>query len=173
MARLRGARFMDDDIMTTSFIEHPSPLGTLLLVAADKGLCGLYFEQHKYFAGTRDWVRDPDHPLLRRAARQLDEYFAGRRTAFEIPLDLQGTPFQRAVWDALQTLPFASTTTYRQIARHIAKPDAVRAAGTAIGRNPVSIIVPCHRVLGASGALSGYAGGLERKRFLLGLEAGS
>jgi methylated-DNA-[protein]-cysteine S-methyltransferase len=163
---------MDDFIMTTSFIEHPSPLGSVLLAATDKGLCGLYFEQHKYFTGPRDWMRDPDHPLLQRAARQLDDYFAGRRTAFELPLDLPGTPFQRAVWDALQTLPFASTSTYQQIARRIAKPNAVRAAGTAIGRNPVSIIVPCHRVLGASGGLSGYAGGLERKRFLLGLEAG-
>jgi methylated-DNA-[protein]-cysteine S-methyltransferase len=163
---------MDDFIMTTSFIEHPSPLGTLLLAATANGLCGLYFEQHKYFTGPRDWVRDPGHPQLQRAARQLDEYFAGRRTAFELSLDLPGTSFQRAVWDALQTLPFASTTTYQQIARHIAKPNAVRAAGTAIGRNPVSIIVPCHRVLGASGGLSGYAGGLERKRFLLGLEAG-
>jgi methylated-DNA-[protein]-cysteine S-methyltransferase len=163
---------MDDFIMTTSFIEHSSPLGTLLLAATANGLCGLYFEQHKYFIGPRDWLRDPEHPVLRRAAQQLDEYFAGRRTAFDIPLDLPGTPFQCAVWDALQTLPFASTTTYQQIARHIAKPNAVRAAGTAIGRNPVSIIVPCHRVLGASGSLSGYAGGLERKRFLLGLEAG-
>jgi methylated-DNA-[protein]-cysteine S-methyltransferase len=163
---------MDDIIMTTSFIEHSSPLGTLLLAATDHGLCGLYFEQHKYFDGPQHWRRDPAHPLLLRVAQQLDEYFAGRRTAFDVALDLPGTPFQQAVWDALQALPFAATTTYQQIARTIAKPNAVRAAGTAIGRNPVSIIVPCHRVLGASGALSGYAGGLERKRFLLGLEAG-
>jgi methylated-DNA-[protein]-cysteine S-methyltransferase len=163
---------MDDIIMTTSFIEHSSPLGTLLLAATDHGLCGLYFEQHKYFDGPQDWRRDPAHPLLQRAAQQLDEYFAGRRTAFDVPLDLPGTPFQRAVWEQLQALPFAATTTYQQIAHRVAKPNAVRAAGTAIGRNPVSIIVPCHRVLGASGALSGYAGGLERKRFLLGLEAG-
>jgi methylated-DNA-[protein]-cysteine S-methyltransferase len=163
---------MDDLIMTTSFIEHSSPLGTLLLAATDHGLCGLYFEQHKYFDGPQDWRRDPAHPLLQRAAQQLDEYFAGRRTAFDVPLDLSGTPFQQAVWEQLQALPFAATTTYQQIAHRVARPNAVRAAGTAIGRNPVSIIVPCHRVLGASGALSGYAGGLERKRFLLGLEAG-
>jgi methylated-DNA-[protein]-cysteine S-methyltransferase len=161
---------MDDLIMTTSFIEQSSPLGALLLAATDRGLCGLYFEQHRYFDGPQDWRRDPAHPLLRRAAQQLDEYFAGRRTAFDVPLDLSGTPFQQAVWGALQALPFAATATYQQIARSVAKPNAVRAAGTAIGRNPVSIIVPCHRVLGASGALSGYAGGLERKRFLLGLE---
>ena len=158
--------------MTTSFIEHASPLGTLLVAASERGLCGLYFEQHKYFDGPRQWRRDPDHPQLRRAALQLDEYFDGRRTAFDLPLDLQGTPFQRAVWQELQALPFAATASYQEIARRIAKPDAMRATGTAIGRNPVSIIVPCHRVLGASGALSGYAGGLERKRFLLGLETG-
>jgi methylated-DNA-[protein]-cysteine S-methyltransferase len=163
---------MDDLIMTTSFIEHSSPLGTLLLAATDHGLCGLYFEQHKYFDGPIDWRRDPAHPLMQRASLKIDEYFAGRRTAFDVPLDLPGTPLQQAVWEQLQVLPFAATTTYQQIAHRVAKPNAVRAAGTAIGRNPVSIIVPCHRVLGASGALSGYAGGLERKRFLLGLEAG-
>lgn len=158
--------------MTTSYIDHPSPLGTLLLAATENGLCGLYFEQHKYFSGTHDWRRDPDQPHLRRAAHQLDEYFAGQRSSFDIPLDMSGTPFQRAVWQQLRDLPFGATTTYQTIAQRIEKPNAVRAAGTAIGRNPVSIIVPCHRVLGASGTLSGYAGGLERKRFLLGLETG-
>lgn len=149
------------------YTEHPSPLGTLVLAATDIGISGLYFEQHKYFKGIAGWQRDDRHPLLRTAARQLDEYFAGQRSAFDIALDVSGTPFQRAVWDALRTLPFGSTTSYQAIAQSLGNPQAIRAAGTAIGRNPVSIIVPCHRVLGATGALSGFAGGLERKRYLL------
>lgn len=157
----------------TSYIEHPGPLGTLLLAATERGLCGVYFEQHKYFNGTQGWVRDETHPHLHQAAAQLDEYFGGRRTSFDVPLDLAGTPFQRAVWDALRALPFGATTTYQAIAQGLANPKAVRAAGTAIGRNPISIIVPCHRVVGASGGLSGYAGGLERKRYLLALEGKS
>ncbi|HEY0845294.1 MAG TPA: methylated-DNA--[protein]-cysteine S-methyltransferase [Noviherbaspirillum sp.] len=152
------------------YTQHPSPLGTLLLVATDRGLCGLYFEEHKYFRGPQDWARCDAHPHLRQAAMELDDYFAGRRTHFDVPLDLRGTPFQQSVWDALRALAFGNTSTYLAIAERIANPKAVRATGTAIGRNPVSIIVPCHRVLGVTGALSGYAGGLERKRFLLALE---
>ena len=152
------------------YTEYDSPLGTLLLAASDKGLCGLYFEQHKYFDGPQDWLRNDNHPVLRAAKHQLDDYFAGRRERFTLALDLQGTPFQRAVWQALLDLPFGATGTYSAIAQRVGRVAAVRATGTAIGRNPVSIIVPCHRVLGASGALSGYAGGLERKQFLLALE---
>ncbi len=154
----------------TFYTEHQSPLGTLLLAATERGLCGLYFDEHKHFGGTQDWQRDDRQPQLRNAARQLDEYFAGRRSAFDVALDLHGTPFQQAVWQALLALPFGATSTYREIAQRVANPKAIRAAGTAIGRNPVSIIVPCHRVLGTSGGLSGYAGGLERKRYLLALE---
>lgn len=152
------------------YTEYASPLGTLLLAASDKGLCGLYFEQHKYFDGPQDWLRSDDHPVLREAKHQLDDYFAGTRERFTLALDLQGTPFQRAVWQALLDLPFGATGTYTAIAQRVGRVAAVRATGTAIGRNPVSIIVPCHRVLGASGALSGYAGGLERKQYLLALE---
>jgi methylated-DNA-[protein]-cysteine S-methyltransferase len=152
------------------YTEHSSPLGTLLLAASDNGLCGVYFEQHKYFNGPQGWSRSSAHPHLRTAQRQLDEYFAGERDRFEIPLDLYGTPFQRAVWEELIALPFGATTSYSAIAQRTGRAAAVRAAGTAIGRNPVSIIVPCHRVLGTSGALSGYAGGLERKRYLLAWE---
>ena len=152
------------------YTEYDSPLGTLLLAASDKGLCGFYFEQHKYFDGPQDWLRSDDQPVLREAKRQLDEYFAGKRERFTLALDLQGTPFQRAVWQALLDLPFGATGTYSAIAQRVGRVAAVRATGTAIGRNPVSIIVPYHRVLGASGALSGYAGGLERKQFLLALE---
>lgn len=149
------------------YTEHPSPLGTLLLAATADGLCGLYFEEHKYFNGPQGWTRNPLNPHLQAASRQLDEYFAGTRTVFDVALDMRGTEFQRAVWNALIALPFGETTTYRSIAHGVANPNAVRAAGTAIGRNPVSIIVPCHRVLGTSGDLSGYAGGLARKRYLL------
>jgi len=154
----------------TSYTEYRSPLGVLLLAATERGLSGLYFEQHKYFKGTQDWRRDDAHGYLLRTVAQLDEYFAGQRQRFDIALDMSGTPFQRAVWEALSSLPFGLTSTYQTIAQRVASPKAVRAVGTAIGRNPVSIIVPCHRVLGSSGALSGYAGGLDRKRHLLELE---
>lgn len=170
MARLRRPCPVDGMIMI-SYTEHPSPLGTLLLAATEHGISGLHFEQHKYFAGPRDWRRDDGQVHLRSAARQLDEYFDGRRHAFNLALDLSGTPFQRAVWTALQSLPFGCTVSYQAIAQRIARPNAVRAVGTAIGRNPASIIVPCHRVLGSAGALSGYAGGLERKQFLLAHES--
>lgn len=153
-----------------SYIEHPSPLGTLLLAASERGLCGLYFEEHKYFEGPGHWSRDEQNPHLQNAMHQLDDYFDGRRNAFDLALDLRGTIFQQAVWDALQALPYGATTTYQAIAQRVANPRAIRAAGTAIGRNPVSIIVPCHRVVGVTGALSGYAGGIERKRYLLALE---
>jgi methylated-DNA-[protein]-cysteine S-methyltransferase len=153
-----------------SYTEYPSPLGKLLLAATERGLCGVYFEEHKYFKGPQQWKRDDQHPLLQQTKSQLDEYFAHRRTAFDMALDLRGTEFQQAVWRELMCLPFGSTVDYQTIAQRVANPKAVRAAGTAIGRNPVSIIVPCHRVVGASGDLSGYAGGLERKRYLLALE---
>ena len=149
------------------YTEHPSPLGTLLLAATADGLCGLYFEEHKYFNGPQGWHCTPSNPHVQQAMRQLDEYFAGTRKTFDVALDMRGTAFQRAVWKALMALPFGETTTYGSIAHGVANPKAVRAAGTAIGRNPVSIIVPCHRVVGMSGDLSGYAGGLERKRYLL------
>lgn len=150
-----------------AYTEYASPLGILLLASTENGLCGVYFEEHKYFKGTHGWRRDDGNPHLRTAARQLDEYFTGRRKQFDIALDMPGTGFQRAVWNELSQLPYGETTTYQAIAHRIANPKAIRAAGTAIGRNPVSIIVPCHRVIGTSGSLSGYAGGLERKRYLL------
>lgn len=156
---------------TTSYLLHPSPLGELVLAATDHGLCGLYFEQHRYFRGTDGWQHDPAHRHLRAAMQQLDDYFAGLRTVFDLPLDLVGTPFQRSVWQALGRIDYGSTSSYGDQAARIDRPAAVRAVGTAIGRNPVSIIVPCHRVLARHGALSGYAGGLARKQFLLDLES--
>jgi methylated-DNA-[protein]-cysteine S-methyltransferase len=157
--------------MTIYYTEHDSPIGTLLLAATDQGLSGLYFDEHKYFKGPQGWRCDEAHPHLRDAVSQLDDYFAGRRKTFDLALDLRGTAFQRGVWDELRKLPFGSTTSYRAIAHAVANPKAIRACGTAIGRNPVSIVVPCHRVVGMTGALSGYAGGLERKRYLLALES--
>jgi len=159
-----------DGMNMISCCEYSSPLGTLLLAASERGLCGLYFEKHKYFKGPQGWERDREHPHLQAATAALDEYFTHRRTTFELQLDLRGTGFQQAVWRELLLLPFGSVSSYQTIAQRVGKPGAMRAAGTAIGRNPVSIIVPCHRVLGASGALSGYAGGIESKRFLLEFE---
>ena len=152
------------------YVEHASPVGTLLIAATDTGISGIYFENHRHFKGKEGWHAAQDHPHLQLAIRQLDEYFAGTRQEFDLPLALRGTPFQRAVWDALIAIPFGQSTTYGAHATIIGKANAVRAVGTAIGRNPVSIIVPCHRVVGASGSLTGYAGGLERKAFLLQLE---
>jgi methylated-DNA-[protein]-cysteine S-methyltransferase len=153
-----------------SYTEYDSPLGKLILAATQQGISGLYFEEHLYFKGTQNWQRTAGHLHLDKAAQQLDEYFIGKRTTFDLPLDLQGTAFQRTVWNALMAIHFGKTVSYAHHARQVGNEKAVRAVGSAIGRNPVSIIVPCHRVIGSSGALSGYAGGLERKRYLLALE---
>lgn len=152
------------------FIEHDSPLGTLLLAATAQGLTGVYFEEHRHFKGSAGWLREAENPILCRTADQLDAYFAGQRISFDVPLDLHGTPFQRAVWQQLCAIPFGQTTSYGSHAAAIGKPAAVRAVGAAIGRNPVSIIVPCHRVVSATQALTGYAGGLARKQRLLDAE---
>jgi methylated-DNA-[protein]-cysteine S-methyltransferase len=120
---------------------------------------------------TAVWPSDPDHPVLQEVSRQLTEYFAGQRTQFDVPLDLTyGTAFQQSVWQALLKIPQGGTASYGEVSQRIGKPAAVRAVGAAVGRNPVSIIVPCHRVMGTNGALTGYAGGLERKAALLTLE---
>lgn len=157
---------------TLHYLLHDSPLGQLSLVASQRGICGIYFHDQRSYHGTQDWQAAPHHALLRRAARQLDEYFAGQRRTFDLPLDLavRGTAFQRDVWQALLDIRYGSTSSYGQHAQQIARPRAVRAVGAAIGKNPVSIVVPCHRVVGSNGALTGYDGGLDRKRFLLQLE---
>jgi methylated-DNA-[protein]-cysteine S-methyltransferase len=144
-----------------------SPLGRILLVA-DDALCALYFEgqKHEQRPGA-GWVEAPDRPLFDRARKQLAEYFAGKRDRFDLPLAPQGTEFQHRVWKALRAIPAGETVTYGSIARSIGAADSVRAAAAAIGRNPLSIVVPCHRVIGSDGSLTGYAGGLERKRALL------
>ena len=153
----------------------PSPLGEVRLAASSLGLVGLWFDGQRHLPAQLDgpgaWPATDAHPVLREAARQLQEYLGGTRTCFDLSLDLRGgTPFQQAVWRALCTIPRGRTTSYLAIAQALGKPSAVRAVGAAVGRNPVSVAVPCHRVLGSDGNLTGYAGGLERKRALLRLE---
>ena len=150
----------------------PSPVGELLLTATAAGLTRVWFEQHRH--GTRalhEWTRADGSGdaarILGDARLQLEEYFAGARRAFDLPLAVQGTSFQRRVWDALRGIPFGETISYLELARRVGDPRAVRAVGGANGRNPVSIVVPCHRVIGADGSLTGFGGGIERKRWLL------
>lgn len=148
-----------------------SPVGTLRLVASDKGLAGVWFERSRpERVRPRGDVENARHPVLVEAERQLREYFAGRRRTFDLKLDFVGTPFQRTVWKALLTIPFGQTRSYGQIAKQVGRPSASRAVGAANGRNPVSIIAPCHRVLGSTGALTGFGGGLDVKERLLRLE---
>jgi len=147
-----------------------SPLGELELTAADSGLVSIFFQHHKR-PRPREAALAPEHPVIVHTRRELEQYFAGLRRHFETPLAppelLGGTPFQLAVWAALRTIPFGETRSYAEIAQQIGRPNAVRAVGAANGLNPISILVPCHRVIGSSGALTGYAGGIENKRWLL------
>src|SRR5258706_3542856 len=149
-----------------------SPQGEMLLVATDEGVAGIYFAGQKYFPKKdKEWRRDPGHVLLKQTKRELAEYFAGRRRRFEVALDPDGTPFQRSVWKAISKVGFGETTTYSELARRAGHSGSARAAGAATGRNPISVVVPCHRIMGADGSLTGYAGGLARKRALLRLES--
>ncbi len=146
-----------------------SPVGPLTLVATDGVLSGLYMDRQRHRPDERTFG-EPDAAPFADAAAQLEEYFAGRRTEFDLPLAPAGTPFQHSVWAELRRIPFGETVTYRELAERIGRPTAARAVGLANGRNPICIIVPCHRVVGADGSLTGYAGGLDRKRHLLTLE---
>jgi methylated-DNA-[protein]-cysteine S-methyltransferase len=152
---------------------HPTPVGDLTLIASDHGLRAILWpKESPRRAGIPNHARrDPDHPILQRTAAQLDEYFAGTRTAFDIPLDLEGTRFQVAAWRALADIPFGSTTSYGQQAAALGIPRAARAVGAANGANPVCIVLPCHRVIGADGSLTGFGGGLQTKQWLLDHEA--
>ena len=148
-----------------------SPLGGMLLVADGPALAGVYFSGQKYHPQIAPaWREDASAAVLRAARAQLGEYFAGARAAFDLPLAAPGTAFQQAVWRAIATIPCGSTATYTEVAARAGHPGSVRAAGAATGRNPWSVVVPCHRVVGADGTLTGYAGGLDRKRALLALE---
>ncbi|NIJ06479.1 methylated-DNA-[protein]-cysteine S-methyltransferase [Sphingomonas vulcanisoli] len=150
-----------------------SPVGRLTLIASDIGLAAILWENDSP-ARVRlvPLVETPDHPILCEAEHQLAEYFAGNLRAFTVPLDPQGTPFQQRVWAALRDIPFGETRSYAAIAQAIGHPTATRAVGAANGRNPLSIIAPCHRVIGSNGALTGFAGGLKVKQQLLAHEAG-
>jgi methylated-DNA-[protein]-cysteine S-methyltransferase len=157
--------------LADAFTTLSSPVGALTIVASDAGIVAILWEHDD-----PDRVRlgalaeQPGHPLLRDAAEQLGDYFAGTRQVFDLPLDFRGTDFQKNVWNALLAIPFGETRTYAEIARAIGHPTATRAVGAANGRNPISIVAPCHRVIGANGALTGFAGGIEAKHYLLRLE---
>ncbi|HLM52718.1 MAG TPA: methylated-DNA--[protein]-cysteine S-methyltransferase [Pseudoxanthomonas sp.] len=153
------------------FYQHvDSPVGRLLLAADDEGLRLIEFPSPRHpMAQPQQWRRD-GHPVLERTRRQLDEYFGGERRRFHLPLAPRGTPFQVRVWNALADIGYGDTLSYLQLATRLGRPTATRAVGTANGRNPLPIVLPCHRVIGADGALTGFGGGLPTKRFLLELE---
>ena len=154
----------------------PSPLGDIHIAATDEGLSGLWFVDHQRYlppelAEPAAWPEAAGHPVLAQTREQVRAYFAGQRSHFDMPLDLSsGTAFQQAVWRALLDIPLGKTISYGEVSRRIGNPSAVRAVGGAVGRNPISIIVPCHRVMGGNGSLTGYGGGLSRKTALLQLE---
>ena len=150
----------------------PSPVGRLTLVASEKGLAAILWENDDPQRVRLGPLQEkPDHPVLCETERQLNDYFAGKLTHFSLPLDFTGTDFQKKVWEALAAIPFGETRTYGEIATQIGHPKAVRAVGAANGRNPISIVAACHRVIGRNGKLTGFAGGLDTKASLLALEA--
>jgi methylated-DNA-[protein]-cysteine S-methyltransferase len=153
---------------------YESPQGQILLVAGSEGLSGVYFVERQKYLPQIDpaWRRNARHALLRQVKHELAEYFGGGRERFETALAPEGTPFQRSVWKAISTVGFGETISYGELARRAGHRGSARAAGAATGRNPISIIVPCHRIVGSDGSLTGYAGGLDRKRALLALESG-
>jgi len=157
--------------MRLTYRTMASPVGTLTLVAGEAAMVAILWEDDDP-ARVRlgPLAADAGYPVLAEAERQLAGYFAGERRSFDLPLDFRGTDFQKQVWQALLAIPFGETRSYAQIARAIGRPAAVRAVGAANGRNPLSIVAPCHRVIGANGALTGFAGGLEAKHYLLRLE---
>lgn len=154
------------------FAHYESSLGKLLMQSDGQVLTGLHFHDEKHAPRLEaDWRFDTDLPVFERTRIQLDEYFAGTRRVFDVPIRPMGTAFQQRVWEVLLRIPYGVTTTYGAMARDLGQPTAMRAVGAANGRNPISIIVPCHRAIGADGTLTGYAGGLHRKRALLELES--
>lgn len=157
--------------MQLVYMYMDSPVGALKLVAHDQALVAVMWdnEDHKRVR-LAELIEGRQHPMLLRVKKQLEEYFAGQRQQFDLPLDFQGTDFQQQVWQALLTIPYGEKRSYKDIAVQIGNEKAVRAVGAANGRNPISIIAPCHRVIGSSGALVGFAGGLDKKQILLSLE---
>lgn len=158
--------------MKLSFMEMASPVGTLKLVANDTALVAVLWEnENPKRIRLAELIEQVNHPILLATQKQLTEYFAGTRQQFDLPLDFEGTEFQKKVWQALLTIPFGETRSYRDIAEQVGNVKAVRAVGAANGKNPISIIAPCHRVVGANGKLVGFAGGLENKEILLNIES--
>ena len=157
--------------MQLVYMYMDSPVGALKLVAHDHALVAVMWdnEDHKRVR-LAELIEDHQHPMLLRVKKQLEQYFAGQRQQFDLPLDFKGTDFQQQVWQTLLTIPYGETRSYKEIAVQIGNEKAVRAVGAANGRNPISIIAPCHRVIGSSGALVGFAGGLDKKQILLSLE---
>ena len=157
--------------MKLAFMEMASPVGTLKLVANDTALVAVLWEnENPKRVRLAELIEQVNHPILLETQKQLNEYFAGKRQQFDLPLDFEGTEFQQKVWQALLTIPFGQTRSYRDIAQQVGNVKAVRAVGAANGKNPISIIAPCHRVVGANGKLIGFAGGLDNKEILLKLE---
>lgn len=157
--------------ITRSHTVLDSPVGALTLVATDGVLSGLYMEQQRH-RPAEETFGEPDPEPFGEVITQLGEYFAGRRKRFELPMALAGTDFQRRVWAELCEIPYGETVSYGELAARLGRPSASRAVGLANGKNPISLIVPCHRVVGSTGGLTGYGGGLPRKRFLLDFERG-
>ena len=154
-----------------TYTEMQTPLGCVTLAATERGLTGVWFEHQRHSPDMTGWQRDDTNATLLDAKKQLGEYFSGKLNDFDVPLDLShGTSFQQAVWNALLTIPRGTTTSYGDLSKRCGNAAAVRAVGGAVGRNPLSVVVPCHRVVGRDGSLTGYAGGLERKVSLLKLE---
>ena len=148
-----------------------SPTGLLKIVVSDQALIAILWDNEKPNRVRLDsMIEDKQDPLTLETEKQLGEYFSKQRTAFNLPMEAQGTPFQQDVWNILNQIPYSVTWTYKEIAKKIHRPKAIRAVGTAIGRNPISIIIPCHRVIASDGSLAGFAGGLDRKQTLLDLE---
>ncbi|MCG9566021.1 MULTISPECIES: methylated-DNA--[protein]-cysteine S-methyltransferase [Vibrio] len=155
--------------MANRFTYYDSPLGTVTLQANEQGLLGVWFETHTTKPEDLGTQED-SFPIFQSVKEQLERYFAGEAVQFDVPIAAKGTPFQQSVWHALTTIPYGETWSYAQLADAIGNPKAVRAVGLANGKNPVSVIVPCHRVIGKNGKLTGYAGGIERKQRLLAIE---
>ncbi len=162
---------MSSSTKQTYYTTMESPIGELLLVGDGDNLSGMYMQDGRKPKTIATGWQEASAPLTD-ARTQLEEYFAGNRTTFDIPLAGEGAPFECEVWHALEEIPYGETVSYGEIARRLGQPTAARAVGTANGRNPIAVIVPCHRVIGADGSLTGYGGGLERKRLLLELERG-
>jgi len=153
--------------MPTTFTRFPSPLGELVLTASETALTGIYFPTSRHVPPLHDVERGSGGEVLARTRDQLSEYFARTRTTFDLPLQPSGTPFELRVWEELRAIPFGATRSYSEIARRLGDVRSTRAVGAANGKNPIPIIVPCHRVVGANGELTGFGGGLDRKRWLL------